>query len=198
MQDNKKSENQNIEHPNPTAQTQNPGTPPPPSELKEDFEVKAKQYLDQLVRLQAEFANYRKRTEKEKGEAIRFGRVMIVERMISLMDVMEQALKHSQNATDIKAMRTGFELVVSEFVKCLKLEGAEPLQTVGEFFDPHLHEALEQVETNEEKENNKIVEEIQKGYQFHGRLLRPAKVKVAKYTGSANNKTMDSKNPNPQ
>ena len=147
---------------------------------EESAEEKAKKYLDQLLRLQAEFANYRKRTEKEKAQAIRFGREMIVEKMISLEDVMEQALKHSENATDLGALKKGFQMVSDEFLKFLKSEGVEALKTVGESFDPHLHEAVEQVETDSDEDNNKIIEEVQKGYAADGRLLRAAKVKVAK------------------
>ena len=149
---------------------------------------KVKDYWEQLVRLQADFANYRKRTEKEKGEAIRFGREVMLERLISLNDVMDEALKHSNNASDIGSLKKGFEMVVGEFSRFLKSEGAEPLKTVGEVFDPHLHEALEQVPTDNESENDKILEEIQKGYMLNGRLLRPAKVKVAKYVQDAGKK----------
>jgi molecular chaperone GrpE len=148
--------------------------------IPEEWKEKAGAYWDQLVRLQAEFINYRKRTEKEKAEAIRFGREAVIERMISFLDIMEQALKHSQSATDMESMKKGFEMVVSEFARFLKAEGAEPLKTVGESFDPHLHEAVEQVQTGNEEENNKILEELQKGYLLNGKLLRPARVKVAK------------------
>lgn len=150
-------------------------------ELSEDLEGKAQSYFDQVVRLQAEFANYRKRTEKEKTEAIRFGKLLIIERMISLLDIMEEALKHSQKATDVSALKKGFEMVVQEFQRFLKSEGAESLSAVGEKFDPHLHEAVEQIETDKEEENNVILQEIQRGYQLNGQLIRPAKVKVAKF-----------------
>ena len=147
----------------------------------EALQKKSAEYYDQLLRLQAEFANFRKRSEKEKLDAIRFGREAILERMIALNDVMESALKHSQNATDIAALKKGFEMVLQEFSRFLKSEGAQELKTVGETFDPHLHEAIEQVETDQEKENNKILEETQKGYLMNGRLIRPAIVKVAKF-----------------
>src|SRR5437868_5959270 len=75
--------------------------------VEESSEDKAEKYLDQLLRLQAEFANYRKRTEKEKADAMRFGRVAILESMISLLDVMEQALKHSDQAKDVASLKIG-------------------------------------------------------------------------------------------
>ena len=160
----------------------------PVEESAEALAKKAQDYHDQIVRLQADFANFRKRSEKEKAEAIRFGREVMLERLISLNDVMDEALKHSNNASDIGSLKKGFEMVVGEFSRFLKSEGAEPLKTVGEVFDPHLHEALEQVPTDNESENNKILEEIQKGYMLNGRLLRPAKVKVAKYVQDAGKK----------
>lgn len=147
----------------------------------EDFRKKAEDYWDQIVRLQADFANYRKRTEKEKIDAIRFGRLAILEKMITLTDVMEEAIKHSRNATDMDSFRKGFEMVSQEFLRFIKSEGAEPLKTIGERFDPHLHEAIEQVPAEKEADNGLIVEEVQKGYAINGTLIRPAKVKVAKF-----------------
>ena len=149
-------------------------------ESLEACKAKAQSYLDQLVRLQADFSNFRKRTEREKAEAIRFGKETVVERMISLLDVMEQALGHAHSAADVSNLRKGFEMVVKEFARFLKAEGAEPLKAVGQPFDPHVHEALEQVDTEKDEENNIVLEEIQKGYTLNGRLLRPARVKVAR------------------
>ncbi|OGR83383.1 MAG: nucleotide exchange factor GrpE [Elusimicrobia bacterium RIFCSPLOWO2_01_FULL_64_13] len=155
-----------------------PASEAPPEE--QDWKEKAGSYMEQLVRLQAEFVNYRKRAEKEKAEAIRFGREAILERAAALLDVLESALRHSREAKDVDSFRKGLEMVVGEFVRFLKQEGAEPLKTVGEQFDPHLHEAVEQVEAEDESQNNVIIEELQKGYVSNGRLLRPARVKVAK------------------
>ena len=149
-------------------------------ESAESLKEKVQDYKNQIVRLQADFSNFRKRAEKEKVDAIRFGREVILEQMIGLNDVMENALRHAQTATDVDSLKKGFEMVIQEFARFLKSEGAEPLKTVGQNFDPHLHEAVEQVETEDEKENNIILEEFQKGYELDGRLLRPAKVKVAK------------------
>lgn len=151
------------------------------TESVESLKQKAQSYWDQLLRLQAEFANYRNRAEKEKIEAIRFGREIILEKMIALTDVLETALKHVQNHTDANSLKKGFEMVVSEFNSFLKSQGAEPLKTVGEKFDPHLHEAVEQITTEKKEEDHLIVEEVQKGYLVNGRLLRHAKVKVAKF-----------------
>jgi len=152
----------------------------PVQESAEILNKKIEDYHDQILRLQAEFSNFRKRSEKEKAEAIRFGREIMLEQLISLTDVMERALHHSQKATDVAALKLGFEMVLAEFYRLLKLEGVEEIKAQGETFDPHLHEAVEQVETEEENKNNIVLEEIQRGYMAGGRLIRPAKVKVAK------------------
>ena len=143
-------------------------------------EEKAQSYWDQLLRLQADFANYRKRTEREKSEAVRFGKHLMIERMVSLLDVMDSAVKHSQDGSDLKSVKKGFEMVVQEFERLLKSEGVESIKSVGESFDPHRHEAVEQIETDDESENNLVREEVQKGYIVDGKMLRPARVKVAR------------------
>ena len=151
-----------------------------PEESLEALQKKAQIYWDQLLRLQAEFENFRKRAEKEKMDAMYLGREIIIARMIALTDVMETALSHAQNSTDINSLKEGFALVVQEFLTFLKSQGTEQLKTVGESFDPHLHEAVEQIFTDKKEEDNRIVGEIQKGYSMNGRLIRPARVKVAK------------------
>ena len=152
----------------------------PVEESAEALAKKVQDYHDQILRLQAEFSNFRKRSEKEKAEAIRFGREVMLERLISLTDVLESALYHSKNATDVAALKQGFEMVLGEFSRLLKSEGVEEIRAKGEIFDPHLHEAVEQAETEEEDKNNIVLEEVQRGYTAGGRLIRPAKVKVAK------------------
>ncbi|OGR86513.1 MAG: nucleotide exchange factor GrpE [Elusimicrobia bacterium RIFCSPLOWO2_01_FULL_60_11] len=159
----------------------------PVEESAEELAKKAEDYHDQIVRLQAEFSNFRKRAEKEKAEAIRFGREAMLERMIGLTDVMESALHHSKNATDVASLMQGFEMVLAEFSRFLKSEGVQEIKAKGEVFDPHLHEAVEQVETAQENENDIVLEEIQKGYTAGERVIRHAKVKVAKFKNKEEN-----------
>ena len=150
------------------------------AEPTEDYKKKSEQYFDQLLRLQADFSNYRKRGEKEKMDSLAFGRELMLEKIIHLSDVMEQAVKYSRNATDVKIVQQGLEMVASELNRFLKSEGVDVLETVGQKFNPHEHEAVEQMAVENEEDNNKIVEELQKGYKLNGRLLRAARVKVAK------------------
>jgi molecular chaperone GrpE len=144
----------------------------------QDYQKKAADYYDQLLRLQAEFINFRKRAEREKTDAIRYGRDTMVERMISLLDVMDQALHHAEKSTDTASLKQGFNMVVSEFHRLLKAEGLETLPSVGSPFDPHVHEAVEKVSTEKDEENGIVLEELQKGYKLNGKLFRPARVKV--------------------
>ncbi len=158
-----------------------PPPPPPKEEKVQSPQDRIKDLTDQIMRLQAEFSNFRTRTEKEKGEAIRYGKEATLERLIGLTDIMENALRHSENATDVTSFKKGLAMVIDEFVRFIKSEGAEPIKAVSEKFDPHFHEAVEQVNTQNETENNLVLEEIQKGYLINGRLLRPSLVKVAKF-----------------
>lgn len=157
---------------------------PEAGEVQEDYKKKSEGYYDQLVRLQAEFVNYRRRAEKEKSDAIRYGRDAMLERMISILDVMDQALLHAENSSDSASLKQGFQMVVGEFLRTLKAEGLEVLPTVGSAFDPHLHEAVEQVPTEKDEEHGIILEEMQKGYKLNGKLFRPARVKVGKKTSA--------------
>ena len=132
---------------------------------------------DSLVRTQADFSNYRKRTERERIDSIRFGKRMMLENLLSISDVMNQALSYVDNA-DIQTLKQGFKMVVSEFDKFLKSESVSPIVTIGAKFNPDLHEALDRIGQDNAEKDDIIVEEIQKGYRIGDSLLRVAKVKV--------------------
>ncbi|MDR3112129.1 MAG: nucleotide exchange factor GrpE [Elusimicrobiota bacterium] len=147
--------------------------------LKLSLEETKKQkddYYDQLLRLQADFANFRRRCEEEKKKHLEWGKEKILAKQISMNDVLEQALKSAKNGGKIEDIIIGLDMVSKEFEKTLKEEGVEEIKL--ECFDPSLCEALEAVES--EAEDGKILEVYQKGYEINGRLMRTAKVKVAK------------------
>ena len=140
-------------------------------------------YYDQLLRLKAEFDNYRKRAEREKADARRWGKEEIVLRLVSLMDVMEQAERAAHQAPDIKSIVFGLDMLYGEFKRLLKDEGLEEVAaTVGEPYDHNLQEAVETVESDGAE--GRIVSVLQKGYRFQGALFRPARVKISKKMGS--------------
>lgn len=142
-----------------------------------DKQTEVEKYHDQLLRLKAEFENYRKRTEKEKQRSFLWGKEEVLLRFISVMDIFSQAENHVKAATDIKSVQQGIGLIKVELENFLRAEGITMIGAVDEKFDTSIHEAVERVESDDVSEE-RVVEEIQKGYKFNDTLIRPAKVKV--------------------
>ncbi len=136
-------------------------------------QAKSADYYDQLLRLKAEFENFRKRTEKDRADSRRWGKEEIVLRLVSLMDVMELAEAAAHKSPDVKSMVQGLDMLYGEFKRLLKEEGLEEIPTaVGDAYNHAAHEA---VETIEDKEDGKILAVLQKGYKFQGGLFRLAR-----------------------
>jgi molecular chaperone GrpE len=130
-----------------------------------------------LLRRQADFDNYRKRIEKERGEDSKRYTARMVEALIPIIDGFEHALAaHREPAYE--NYRKGFELIYKQLLDNLTKLGVERVEPVGQHFDPHLHQAVERTETDE-AEDGTILQVYQPGYVFHGRVLRPAMVRVA-------------------
>jgi molecular chaperone GrpE len=149
--------------------------------LKESLDqarAEAGQYYDQLVRLKADFENFRKRTEKEKTDCRRWGKEEVILRLVSLMDVMEQAEAAAHKTADLKSVVAGLDMLYKEFKRLLREEGLEEITArEGEKFNPDIHEAVETVD--QEGEEGRILAVLQRGYRFQGALMRPARVKVS-------------------
>ncbi|MDR1695455.1 MAG: nucleotide exchange factor GrpE [Endomicrobium sp.] len=148
--------------------------------LKQSFDEKKKQadeYYDQLLRLKADFENYRRRSEKEKKDYLDWGKEKILLKQISMDDVLEQALKSAKTGGKVEDIIIGLDMISKEFSKMLKEEGVEEITC--EKFDPNVCEALDTVETDD-AEDGAVLEVYQKGYKMNGKLIRAAKVKVAK------------------
>jgi molecular chaperone GrpE len=134
---------------------------------------------DQLLRRQAEFENYRRRMEREKTESYARARGEVLLELLPVVDNFERALSSLEKSeTDAAGLRHGIELIHKQFKDALTKFGLEPVESVGQVFDPHLHEAVT-IEPTDEHEENTIIEEFQRGYKLGEKLLRPAKVKVA-------------------
>ncbi len=145
----------------------------------------ATMYYDQLLRLKAEFENYRKRVEREKENHRIWGKEEILLKQISLYDIIGQALESVRTTKNTESIIVGLEMIYKEFEKMLIGEGINTIDAT-DVFDPHLHEAVETVE-DESKVDGTIVSVFQKGYIMNDRVIRPAKVKIVK------NKIVDSK-----
>ncbi len=148
-------------------------------EQKKDWEREYKELYEKYVRLHAEFDNFKKRMIKDKQEAIRFANQTLIQEILPFVDNLERSLAHADEAKNIDALKEGIEMTLQHFLKVLGKFGLEAIKAKGEPFDPNVHEAIMQVETDE-VEPDQVVEELQKGYKLHGRVIRPATVTVSK------------------
>jgi len=130
---------------------------------------------DRLLRARAEFDNFRRRAERERSEYLQFASMDAVRSILPVLDDFERAL---QVETADKEYARGVELIYNRLSDILRRSGLEPIETAGKLFDPNIHEAVQRVET-EDAEDQAILDVLQKGYNFKGKLLRPAWVKVA-------------------
>jgi|SRR5579871_830414 len=130
---------------------------------------------DRLLRSRAEFDNARRRFERERSDYLQYAAMDLVRELTPVLDDFERALKVE---TADRNYAKGVELIYQRLYETLKRLGLEPIETAGRKFDPNLHQAVDRVHTDE-VEDQTILEEFQRGYNFKGRLLRPAMVKVA-------------------
>jgi molecular chaperone GrpE len=136
--------------------------------------------IDRLARLQAEFDNARKRAQREQQEFREYAAADVIKGILPVLDSFERALKApAGNANDF---RSGIELIYRQFVDTLQKIGVQPINAVGQPFDPRFHEAIEMVDTNK-VEDHHVLDELQRGYKYKDRLLRPAMVRVARNSG---------------
>ncbi len=138
-----------------------------------------------LLRRQADFDNYRKRVEKERGEDQKRATGRVIEQLIPVLDGFEQALAAHKEA-EYESYRKGFELIYKQLLDNLAKLGAERVDPAGRLFDPHLHQAVDRLESTKHQDGT-ILEVFQPGYVFHGRVLRPAMVRVAVHPSGASN-----------
>lgn len=149
--------------------------------LKEElneFKKKAEDYLNSWKRTAADFENYKKRQEKEARELVQFAQEITVVKILPTLESLENALKHSPADERYKTWSAGVIKIVQQLEKVLMEMGIEKIKTVGEKFDPAVHEAVETVSGQEK--SGMIIEEVQSGYKLNDKVIRPAKVKVIK------------------
>ncbi|MDQ6700900.1 MAG: nucleotide exchange factor GrpE [Acidobacteriota bacterium] len=130
---------------------------------------------DLLLRHQAEFNNFRRRTERDRSDFVQYAGMEFVREVLPVLDDFERALQADAASKDYAK---GIELIYQRMYDALKKMGLEPIETTGKLFDPHLHQAVEKVQTTE-AEDHAILAEFQRGYHFKGKMLRPSMVKVA-------------------
>jgi len=138
----------------------------------------SKEYLRHLERMQADFANYKKRQEIKQKEFIEFANAELLNNLLSVVDNLERALSSAADAKNAQAVKDGVNNTLKEFNNILNKEGVKPMQSIGHRFDPYQHEAVMKTETDKHSEDI-VTEEFQKGYYLKSKVLRPAMVKVA-------------------
>jgi molecular chaperone GrpE len=135
--------------------------------------------IDRLARSQAEFDNARKRAAREQAEFRDFAAADVLRGLLPVLDSFERALRAGGDGSEF---RSGVELIYRQLQDALLKAGVQPIKAVGEPFDPKVHEAIEMVDTNEAPDHH-VLDELQRGYKYKDRLLRPAMVRVARNSG---------------
>jgi molecular chaperone GrpE len=143
--------------------------------------AKAAEHWEWLLRTTADFDNFKKRATREKQDAIRFANENLIQKLVPVLDSFDMAVAALQNGkTDTgQSLQTGITMVYQQLKSALADAGLEEVDAAGKAFDPNLHEAISQQETNEVPEGQ-VVQQVRKGYKLRERLLRPASVIVAK------------------
>ena len=139
---------------------------------------------DQLLRKAAEFENFRKRILREKEDSIRYANAALLNDVLPVIDDFERAIQSAADSKDFDAFHTGVSMIEKQMVSMLERKwGLKRFSANGELFDPEKHEAIA-VEESKEHDTEIVLEDYQKGYLLHDRVLRPAKVKVARPVSS--------------
>lgn len=147
----------------------------------EEYKEKSSEYFDRFLRLQAEFDNAKKRMQRQQNDFIKYANEGMILELLGILDDLERSVEAREaNHQDPEAFLKGVELIFSHLYEMLKKHEVKPIEAKGKIFNPIQHEALMQAESNEYPENT-VVEELQKGYLLGDRVIRTAKVKVAKH-----------------
>lgn len=149
----------------------------PQSEEIQKLAKEKEELKDTLVRRQADFDNYRKRVDKERHHERHRGAELVVEGLLPVLDALDRALAAHDDPAYAE-YKKGFELIRRQLWDLLAKQGVKRIEAAGQQFNPHLHHAVENVQTTDREEGT-VVSEMQPGYMFHDRVLRPAMVSVA-------------------
>lgn len=142
-------------------------------------QAKANEYLEGWQRALADFANYKKRVERDQAQTYQNAAVSILKRYLEVVDDLERALKTRPQDGDGAVWAEGIELIYRKLMAILESEGIQPMDAEGKMFDPNLHEAITSEDSNQH-ESGQIIEVVQKGYLLGDRVIRPALVRVAR------------------
>lgn len=145
----------------------------------EELEKQVEQERGQYLRTLADFQNFRRRNEEQRGELHQFANRELILGLLPVLDNFERALASAEKSQSYEALVSGVTLILRQLQDFLKKNGVEAIEALGKEFDPNYHEAVMRVEDSEQPENT-VVDELQRGYTMHSRVLRPSMVKVAR------------------
>ena len=157
----------------------------------DQLENEKQQLFEKLQRVSADYANYQKRTPKQIADSVAYEKKAIIRSLLPSLDNFAHALAGAQTADSLEAVVEGIKLVFEHMLDALKAHGVKQIQAVGKQFDPSLHEAV-QMRTEEDKEDNVVLEEFQTGYTLNGQVVRPSKVIVNKLSDKNAQNVQDS------
>jgi len=199
--------NQRAQETQPAGQNATPESPVCPAKEGEDLErltqeeirklqqiaAEAEKNRELLLRVAADFENYKKRVAKERQQTAICAKQELIAKLLPILDNFELALSHADNikpngqgaSNDIKAIRSGIEMIYQQFRNVLFAEGLEEINAIGQVFDPFYHEAVGQ-EMSAEVPEGHVIRQVRKGYKFAGKILRPAVVVVAAKATTSN------------
>lgn len=145
----------------------------------DDLQNQKEELFGKLQRVSADYANFQKRVPKQISDSINYEKERIIKSLLPALDNFEHTLQNTHSSENMDAVIKGVRIIYDQMLDILKSHGVEQTKSLGEQFDPNLHEAMMQ-KTDEEQEDNIVLEEFQKGYKLNGRTIRPSKVVVNK------------------
>ncbi|MCA1763933.1 MAG: nucleotide exchange factor GrpE [Flavobacteriales bacterium] len=146
----------------------------PLTKLQAEYDNLNNKYL----RLYSEFENFRRRTAKERLETISKAGADVIEEVLPIVDDFDRAIKSNEKSEDPEALKEGFTLIHNKLMRILESQGLKPMDSMGKPFDTEYHEAITNIPAPEEDQKGKVVDVAEKGYFFHDKVLRYAKVVV--------------------
>ncbi|MFB6363024.1 nucleotide exchange factor GrpE [Paenibacillus elgii] len=144
----------------------------------EELKKQAEENHQRFLRAQADFDNFRRRTQKEKEEFAKYASFKLIEQLLPVVDNFDRALAASKDSSDYEALTKGIDMIFRQLEQVLTSEGLQKMEAVGQPFNPEYHQAIMQVESDEYEEGI-VAEEVQKGYLLKDKVIRPAMVKVS-------------------
>ncbi len=167
----------NIAEPSTASATeQEQEIPVPKSYTEEEYQLKVNELNDKLLRLHSEFDNFRKRSFKEKIDMSRTASEEVIKDLLPVLDDFDRAMASMKDTDKVEAVKEGVQLIYSKMKAIFATKGIQEIKSIGENFDTDFHEAITSIPVPTEELKNKVVDEIQKGYMLHNKVIRFAKV----------------------